>query len=89
MEKEVNSLEIRDIDGVDYASRALAAFWRSATKAGGQPMQPGQPEGWELDGKSYVVLHWGGEDIHVYRIQNNRQLKLMKRPPKELTAIYA
>ena len=75
-------------DNVDnLGSRSLAAYFRAAQKEGVSASIPTEPI-LVTDGKhEYVALHNHSQILAVYRVQNNRALRRMKRPPKCIAEI--
>lgn len=70
--------------------RALAAYFRGQV-AGSTPMQPGQTEAVEHDGKWYIVLANVHGVLAVYRIREvngEPVLKGLKRWPKEVAGAF-
>ena len=70
-----------------YVQRAMAAYWRSATRAGAY--SPDMPANYSdvheaSNGKRYVVLRNINGILAVYRIRTDGNLKDLKRWPKEL-----
>ena len=72
----------------DLENRALAAYFRSAAKQIGSPMQPSKPTIATVDGKQYVVLSNTKGILAVYRVRTDGVLKGLVRWPAELSAMF-
>lgn len=71
----------------DLFNRAMAAYFRSASKVGGVPIQPSPPTMVENKGLKYVVLANVRGTLAVYRVRivnDEPVLKGLKRWPKEV-----
>lgn len=78
--------------GNDLHSRAMAAYFRSASAAGGAADQPGQIEDVTVNGLRYIVLANGKGILAVYRVRivnDEPMLKGLKRWPKDLDAQFS
>ncbi len=69
----------------EYCNRAMAAYFRSASKEIGSAMQPNQPEVEKHGDFEYVVLRNNNGVLAVYRITTQATLKAMKRWPKTIS----
>ncbi len=78
--------------GNDLHSRAMAAYFRSASATGGVVMQPSSPEDVKVNGLHYIVLANANGILAVYRVRivnDEPVLKGLKRWPKELDAQFS
>lgn len=76
----------------DLKNRALAAYFRSATPAGGVPTQPSAPEEITVGGLRYIVLSNTNGILAVYRVRivnDEPMLKGLKRWPKEIDSQFS
>lgn len=71
----------------ELLNRAIAAYYRRATKNGEIPQQPSSSSSGvtENNGKDYVVLRNVNGILAVYRVTNTGQLKHLKRWPKDIS----
>lgn len=69
---------------MSYEARALAAYFRAASKLVGQVQQPGEVRIEKHGGHEYVVLRNTNGVLAVYRITTQDTLKSLKRWPKEI-----
>ena len=78
--------------GNDLHSRAMAAYFRSASATGGAVDQPGQIEDVTVNGLRYIVLANVNGILAVYRVRivnDEPMLKGLKRWPKDLDAQFS
>jgi hypothetical protein len=71
----------------ELCNRALAAYWRTANRLGGIPLQPNPPEMIEYNELKYIVLSNVNGTLAVYRVRivnGEPVLKGLKRWPKEV-----
>jgi hypothetical protein len=73
-------------DNEPLINRAMSAWWRAGHRESGvaPPIPANDSYLCELDGRQYVVLHNINGVLAVYRVHNNGQLRLMRRPPRQL-----
>ncbi len=75
----------------DLTSRAMAAYFRSASQTGELPAHPSTTEEIEIDSLRYVVLSNTDAILAVYRVRivnDQPMLKGMKRWPKEINSRF-
>jgi len=67
-------------------NRAIAAYYRNATRTGAIPDQSSYEANSlvEHEGKQYVVLANSYRTLAVYRVRNDGMLKRLRRPPHDL-----
>jgi len=78
--------------GNDLHSRAMAAYFRSASGTGGTVSQPGQIEDVTVNGLRYIVLANVKGILAVYRVRivnDEPMLKGLKRWPKDLDVQFS
>ncbi len=78
--------------GNDLHSRAMAAYFRSASATGGAVNQPNQIEDVTVNGLRYIVLANVSGILAVYRVRivnDEPMLKGLKRWPKGLDAQFS
>lgn len=80
------------LDKQDLKNRAMAAYFRSAAKIGGVPVQPSEPDVVDVKGLHYIVLSNTKGILAVYRVRivnDQPVLKGLKRWPKDLDASFS